>query len=187
MSAALKWGLITGMVYVIFSLISTMMGIQESGGAKMGLSLLINTVMMVATFFTIYMGLKEIRDTDQGGYITVGESIRKGMKIALIAGLIIGAYTILYAKLIDPDMEARMMEAAESQWDKMGMPEEQREVSRKWAGFMMNPYALAPLMLVMVAFWGLLKSLVAGLILKKDPPMIVPPPSVPPTAPPPVV
>jgi hypothetical protein len=40
---------------------------------------------MIITFFTIYMGIKEIRDGELNGEMTTGIAIRKGMKIALIA------------------------------------------------------------------------------------------------------
>ena len=176
MSTTVKWGLITGLVYIVFSLIGNVTGIQQAGGGgSMGLGFLLNILIMVATFFTIYMGVKETRDEVLGGYLTMGDALKSGMKIALIAGIALAVYSLLYATVIDPHMMDKAMEAAEEKWDEMGMSEEQREMSRKWAGMFMNPYILAPFLICWVAFWGLLKSLVAGAMLKKEPPPVVPP------------
>lgn len=176
MSTTLKWGLITGMVYVVFSLISNMLGLQQGGGSmgSAGLGILLNAVLMLITFFTLYRGVREIRDEDLDGNLNMGQAIRKGMAIALIAGVMLGVYMLIYAYLIDPHMMDNAMEAVEAKWDEMGIPEEQREMSRKFTKMFMNPAILAPFSIIWVAFWGLLKSLVAGAMLKKEPPPSIP-------------
>lgn len=174
MSSTLKWGLITGMVYVIFSLISNMLGLQQGGGGSAGLGFLVNVLLFGATFYTIYLGIKEIRDTELDGNLNLGQAIRKGIAIALIAGVISALFTLLYMLVIDPGLGDRILETAEEQWDKMGVPEEQREMSRKVTGWFLNPAIMAPFMLIWVCFWGLIKALIAGSMLKKEAPPVVP-------------
>ena len=157
MSITLKWGLITGMVYVIFSLVSNMLGLQQGGGSSAGLGILIYLLQWGGTFFTIYMGVKEIRDHELGGYINVGLAFRKG-----------------YMNFIDPDMSDRILEGAEEQWDAANIPEEQREMSRKFTGIFLNPWIMAPFVIVWVALGGMVKSLIAGSILKNEAPPTVP-------------
>ncbi len=184
MSIALKWGLITGMVYVLFSLGSNLLGLQNSSGGAGGamVGFLVNGILMVITFFTIYKGIKEIRDEELSGEMTTGLAVRKGMKIALIAGLLAGFFSVLYTKVIDPGFFDRMMEATEARFDQMNTPESQREMSRSIMKFMFNPLLTVPFTILWVCFWGLLKSLVAGSMLKNEGnPMV--PPSVPPTEP----
>lgn len=172
MSTTVKWGLITGMVYVIFSLISNVLGLSQGGNT--GLGLLVNTVLFGVTFFTIYLGLKEFRDESLGGYLTVGQAVRSGLAVALVAGVIAGAFTIIYMTLIDPGMVDKIMATAEAQMDAQNVPEEQRELSRKITGMFVNPWIFAPFTVAWVAFWGLIKSLIAGQILKKEAPPTVP-------------
>jgi Na+/H+-dicarboxylate symporter len=172
MSIALKWGLITASVYVIFTLVGNLTGITAKGGV---FPLLLNTVLMVVTFFTIYRGIKEIRDEELNGEITSGIAFRKGMKIALIAGLVAGAFSLIYAKLIDPDFANRIMDATEAKFDEMNAPESQREMSRSIMKFMFNPLITVPFTVLWVCFWGLLKSLVAGSMLKSEAPPVAPP------------
>jgi len=174
MSTTLKWGLITGMVYVIFSLGMNMMGIQQSGNKMLGFGM--GAVLLVVTFIPIYMGVKETREQDLGGYLTLGQGFMAGFKIALIAGLISAIFTLIYTKFIDPHFIDTMMSATEDQWDKAGMPEENREMARKWAGYFMNSFVFSAMALFSALFWGVVKALVAGAMLKKNPPAATMPP-----------
>lgn len=170
MSTILKWGLITGMVYVVFFMISNLMGLQQSmggTGGNVGLGFLVQTVLMVASFFTIYLGVKETRDDDKGGYLTLGEGFIAGLKIALIAGVIAAIFSFIYIQFIDPTMMDKVLTAAENQWDEAGMDEDQREMSRKMMGYVMNPIAMSAITVVSVVFWGVIKALIAGSMLKK--------------------
>lgn len=174
MSITLKWGLITGMVYVIFSLVSNMLGLQQGSGGSAGLGILIYLLQWGSTFFTLYMGVKEIRENELGGYINVGQAFRKGMAIALIGGLISSVFTLIYMNFIDPEMGDRILQGAEDQWDQANMPEEQREMSRKITGIFLNPWIMAPLVIIWIALGGMVKSLIAGSILKNEAPPTVP-------------
>ena len=170
MSTIVKWGLITGMVYVIFSLAANLLGLQQGG--KFALQLVSNTLLLVATFYTIYLGVKETRDESAKEYFTMGEGFLAGFKIALIAAVIAVVFSFIYIQFIDPDMMDRMMEQAEDQWDEMGVPEDQREMGRKFQGYFTNPLVLSAFVLAQVLFWGAIKSLVAGAMLKKNPPAV---------------
>ncbi len=170
MSTILKWGLITGMVYVVFFLISNLLGLQQSmggSGGNMALGFLVQTVLMLATFFTIYLGTKETRDEDKGGYLTLGEGFIAGFKMALIASVVAGLFTFIYIQFIDPTMLDKAMSVAEDQWDEAGMDEDQIEMSKKFTGYIMNPFAMSAITLVSVIFWGVIKALIAGSMLKK--------------------
>ncbi len=172
MSTAVKWGLITSMVYIAFSLITNLLGVQQSGASALGFLLVF--LQFVMTFFTIYLGVKETRDEDLGGYLTLSQGFKAGLKMALIAGVIAGLFTFIYMQFIDPDMGERMISTSEDQMDEMNVPEESREMSLKFTRYMANPMIMATFMIFWVVLWGLIKALVAGLILKKDPPVTVP-------------
>ena len=180
MSSALKWGLITGMVYVLFSLGSNLLGLQNAGSGMMGI--LVNIVIMVITFFTIYMGIKEIRDEELNGEMTTGIAVKKGLQIALFAGLLAAVFSVLYFTVIDPGFRDRMMEANEAMFDERNVPEQSREISRSITKVMFNPLVTFPFTIAWVVFWGLLKSLVAGSMLK-TPQKPMAPPMTPPSVP----
>jgi len=169
MSTTVKWGLITGMVYVFFSLISNMLGLAQPDGSKL-IGLAVNTVLMLITFYTIYLGVKEIKEEEKGGYITVGEGFKAGMGIALIASLISFLFTVVYLNFIDPNFVESIKEATEAQWEQGGMSEEQIEKANSFSSFMWSKSFFSLVTIVYILFWGLIKSLVAGSILKKEAP-----------------
>ena len=169
MSTTVKWGLITGMVYVFFSLISNMLGLAQKGGFTM-VGLAVTGGLLLATFYTIYLGIKEAKEHDLGGYLTTGQGFRIGMGIALIASVISFAFTLIYMNFIDPTMVDQIKEMAAEQWEKQGMTEEQIEAASKYSGMFMNPWVISLMTIVSVLFWGLIKSLVAASILKKEAP-----------------
>ena len=168
MSTTLKWGLITGMVYVIYTLGSNMLGVPESGNKMLQYGM--GALILVASFFPIYLGVKEARDQDLGGYLTLGQGFLIGFKIAFIASVINAIFTLIYIEVIDPEFINKMMAVAEGQWEKAGMAEENLEMARKWSGYFMNPVFFTLMGLLYPLFWGLIKGLVAGSMLKKDAP-----------------
>ena len=172
MSTTMKWGLITGAVYVIFALINNILGVQEGGGFSM-LGLLTNTIILGATFFTIYSGVKEIRDTELDGFLTFGQGFKSGMGIALIACIVSAVFTYIYVSFIDPELINRVTAMTEAQWEEQNMPEEQMDVARQWMGYMMNPTFMSLIAAVSVIFWGLIKSLIASALLKVDAPPVI--------------
>jgi uncharacterized membrane protein (DUF106 family) len=173
MSTTMKWGLITGAVYVIFALINNILGVQEGGGFSM-VGLLTNTLILGATFFTIYSGIKEIRDTQLDGFLTFGQGFKSGMGIALIACIVSAVFTYIYVSFIDPELINRVTAMTEAQWEEQNMPEEQMDMARQWMGYMMNPTFMSLIAAVSVIFWGLIKSLIASALLKVDAPPVFP-------------
>jgi hypothetical protein len=172
MSTTMKWGLITGAVYVIFALINNILGVQEGSGFSM-IGLLTNTLILAATFFTIYLGIKEIRETHLKGFLTFGEGFKSGMGIALIACIISGAFTYIYVSFIDPGLIDRVIAITEAQWEESNMPEESMDRARQMMGYMMNPMFMSLIAAVSVIFWGIIKSLIASALLKVDAPPII--------------
>ncbi|HSF89590.1 MAG TPA: DUF4199 domain-containing protein [Saprospiraceae bacterium] len=173
MSITVKWGLITGMVYVIFSLVNNMLGIQDGGGftAK---AILSNAALFGATLFTIYLGIKEARDTTGGGFINFGQCFRTGMGITLITALVACAFTFIYLQFIDPGFIDKIMAMTEEQWEQNGMTEEQMDAARSYTTMLMTPWAFSLITILSVLFWGLVKSLIAGAFLKTEAPPTAP-------------
>ena len=153
MSTKVKWGLITGAVYVVFSLINNLLGLMDEGGFTLP-ALLSNTALFAVTFFTIFTGIKETKEQTLNGFITFGQGFRSGMGIALIASLIVFVFSLIYLYVIDPGMIDKVMEMTEESWDKQGMPEEQREVARKYTSMFMTPWAFSLIAIVSCIFLG---------------------------------
>ena len=169
MSAVVKWGLITGLVYVVYSLVMNLLGLQDPANTNFIRGMLFNTVFFAATLYTVYLGVKEFRNEENGGMLTMGEGFIKGLQITLIAAVISGIFSIIYFYFIDPDMINQIRESAEQQWEENNMSDEQIETASKVMGFMMNPWIMTAMSVVMVIFWGVIKGLIVGAILKTPP------------------
>lgn len=172
MSTTMKWGLITGAVYVIFSLINNLLGLSEGGGFSM-IGLLSNTLLFLVTLFTIYTGVKEIRDNAFEGYLTFGQGFKSGMAIALIAAIIVAIFTYVYIAFIDPGMIDKIIATTEAQWEEQNMSDAQMDQARSMMGYFMNPFIMCLIAAVSVIFWGVIKSLVSAALLKKEAPLVI--------------
>ena len=163
----MKYGLICGLVYIIFGMASILLGPDAQKSPF--LSLLLGLAMVVSTFFVIFYGVKDFRDNINVGSLTVGEAVKLGALIALIAALLAAAFTLLYNYVIDPGYADRMMDAAREQLEDRGMTDEQIEQAMGWSEMFRSPALGAAFTVVWYCLWGLVKGLISGAILKQEP------------------
>lgn len=170
MSTTLKWGLITGMVYIFYYLIIFMTGIQEKMMSMIMVNVALGLAITIATFFTIYLGVKEERNEAWNGYATLAQAFILGFKIALIGSVIAGVFTLIYNTVIDPGYAERIMAATQEQMENMGVEIDEDVLEKQSNSIMKNPFVAGAITIGWHAFVGTLKALVAGLLLKKDAP-----------------
>lgn len=163
----MKYGLICGLVYVIFGMGSILLGPEAQSSLITGMLLGLATV--VSTFFVIFYGVKEFRDSVNGGSVTIGEAVKLGALIALIAALLAAAFTLFYNFVIDPGYADRMMDATREQFEDRGMTDEQIDQAMGWGEMLRSPVLQAAFTVVWYSLWGLLKGLISGAILKREP------------------
>lgn len=165
---AIKYGLICGLVYIVFALGNILMTGDGSQSNPM-IGLLVALVMTVSTFFVIFYGIKEYRDTFNQGVLKVGEAVKLGLMIAVIASLLAAIFNIVYYNFIDPGYLERMIETTRESLEERGQTEEQIEMAMWWTNLFSNPILAAAVSIVWTSLWGLLKGLISGSILKKEP------------------
>jgi uncharacterized membrane protein YhaH (DUF805 family) len=114
-----KWGLIYGIVGLIYMLLSTMLDFATMGMMVQVISFLV----LVGIASTIYfLACKEYRDSNEG-QISFGRAFGIIALVAVIGGVIraIGIYA--YIKFIDTGYMARVQEAQEEMRSRFGAPE----------------------------------------------------------------
>ena len=168
-SIGLKYGGIAGLVYVAFSLVGTLM--QGDGTPSMATGLITWALAWGITFFLVYTACKTYRDEVNGGAFNIGAGIKMALLISVIAGLIVGAYSIINTLVIDPGAVDTAVETAREQWEAQNMSEEQMETAEKWTRSMAGPAFAIPISIIFLALGGLIKGLISGAILaqEKDP------------------
>lgn len=159
---ALKFGLIAGVVSLVFSLMLFSQGMhyeQNTVATIVGISII---------FAAIAFGVSQFKK-DNDGFLKLSQALKIGTGTALIAGLIgLVYYALLSNDIIEPGyMEKAVAIAKEKafidnpkltqeQWDQ-GM-----EIQNKFK------YLAYPFILIFNVITGLIAGLIFGLILKKD-------------------
>ena len=128
---ALKWGLITGIALVVYSIILYTLN-QTTNGA---LSLIIYGILIGG----LIVGMREYRTTN-GGYMTYGEGMSLGALLSAVAGLLSSAFTVFYTQVIDPGFQERLVGQVRDQMEEQGkLSDEQIDQAIEWMQKFQSP------------------------------------------------
>lgn len=127
------------------------------------------SVMIVSAIAVIY-GIKDYKQNQNGGQLSFFSGFGVGAAISAIAGLMFGAYILLYLKFINPEFTQTYMAYYEQQIKNSGATEEvmQQQLAElaSYSDMMSNDFAQAAVMFVTVLMIGLLFSLVAAFAMR---------------------
>ena len=128
----------------------------------------LNFVAMAAL---IAYGLKAFK-ADNEGFMSLGEALKMGLAIALVAGIIGSVFTYIFVEFIEPDFAVNMLEATREKMveNNPEMTEEQMEMAIGVTEKMMSPGIMVAIGIIASLFFGFIISLIAGLIMKQDKP-----------------
>ena len=116
-SVVKKWGVIYGLVGLIYVLITSMLGLQAQGNVAVGI---VSWVFTVGIAFLMYfLATKEYREGN-GNLISLGRGFGINMLVGLIGGAIRGVGFYLYVKFIDTSYVENMIEAQMQAQEKLG-------------------------------------------------------------------
>jgi hypothetical protein len=129
----------------------------------------ISVFSTVVSIAVIVMGLRKIKEGNNG-LLSLGQSLKTGLGITLISGIIYVVYLLIFMNFIEPDFTVKMLEFQEQTMLEMNpnMSDEQLEMSLEIAKKMTGTTSMAAMTLIGSLFFGFLISLVAGLIMKKS-------------------
>ena len=162
-SIMLNYGLMLGFVSIIIALVNYVFGnIYEP-----------HWILMVVSFLTtiavIVLGVKKLKELN-GGFLSLGQAIKIGLGIALISALIYAAYLAVFINYIEPAyfenvaavQEQKIMESYPN------LTDEQLEGAIKNAAMFNNTGANVTMAIMFSLFFGLIVSLITGLIMKRS-------------------
>ena len=127
----------------------------------------INAVSVIIMIVVIVLGIKKLKGLNKG-YLSLGEALKTGIGIALLAALVFVIYFYVFAKFIEPEFinrttELNLEKALESNPD---TPQEaldmQENMTKKY--FFVFSFGF---IFIFNLFAGFVVSLIAGLIMKK--------------------
>ena len=157
---ALKWGLITGIALVVYSIILYTLN-QTTNGA---LSLVIYGILIGG----LIVGMREYR-TSNGGYMTYGEGMGLGALLSAVAGLLSSAFTVFYTQIIDPGFQGRIVEQVRDQMEQQGkMSDEQIDQAIEWMQKFQSPGLQFMFGLFGTILIGVILSLIIAAFIRRN-------------------
>lgn len=165
LKSAMTFGLITGILLVIYTLLLYITDNYVSKNTILGL------LQWVILTGGLYYGIKTYRDQHSEGYITYGRSLGLGVLISVFVGVIIGIFTYLLYTAIDPELLEKTMRVAEEEMLKTGMSEEQVETATEMQRTFTSPTIMLFSSVFSFAFIGTIISLIISIFTKNEKPI----------------
>lgn len=147
-STAMRYGLIVGLICVIYSFILAMTD-NSMNRALSSITYLFIIVGMVMAF--------KYFKQHNGGFMSYGQGLGIGSLMSLIAGLLTSVFMYIYAKFIDTEMMNRAMEMQRVEMEKQGMEDAQIDQAMEMASKFSGPE--------MILIGGTIGMLIVGFII----------------------
>jgi hypothetical protein len=164
LSVAFKYAIITGLISSVYFLVLYLLKAETSKvGGWIGYLILIAIM---------YLGIKDYRDKDLGGYINFGKSFSTGILIAFFAGIIYAIFVLIFISFVDTNFINNILQISEQNMIDKGMSQEQIEMGMKYSKMFVSPIMLTVFTVIGYAFFGMIFSLILSAILKKENPQM---------------
>jgi len=158
---ALKWGLIAGVVSMIYST-ALYMTSQFTNNALTWLALLISVTFIV-------LAMREFR-TLNGGFMTYGEGVGLGTLVATISGMLSATYSYFYMNFIDTTIMQQIMDQSRVKMEEQGMSDDQIEQALEVSQNFMSPGLTFLFGVLGSVFFGLILSLIIAAFMRRNKP-----------------
>jgi len=160
----LTYGLYLGLASILISVIYYVLGMAYENDWKK------SVISIVVTGIILFLGIKKFKEGNDS-FLTMGQAIKTGLGISLVAAVISIVYTIIFMMFIEPEFVNNLAEVSRQKMYETNpeLTEEQVEMSMGIVKKMSSPVMLSAFILIASLFFGLIISLISGLILKKEP------------------
>lgn len=160
---SLNYGLILGVIGVIFGIMLYTMDAHTSRDAS-------NTIInLVITAAVITWGIWAFKKAN-GGFLSLGQAVKLGAGIALISAIISIIYVFFLANVLDPEFITKTAEAAKAAAIEDGRLTSE-QIQQQYDGTINMFWIFTiPVILIFSVIIGLVIGLIDGLILKKAKP-----------------
>ena len=158
---AMRYGLLTGLVSVIYSFILFIGGLSENTALSS-----LSYVFLIGGIVLAHKHFKK----ENGGYLTYGQGLGIGSLLSVVVGLMSGIFMYIYIKFIDGSVMDTIRDKQLAELEKRNMSEEQIEQAMAMAGKFMSPEMMVVYVVVGTLLMGFLLSLIISAITKHTQP-----------------
>lgn len=159
-----NYGVILGLILVLISVIMYVTGMQLEGVEwPIYLFYLIFPI-------TIFYAINQFKKRN-GNLLKLGEALKTGLIVGIMSAIVFAIYNLIFNYIIDPGYMGQIMELEkEKLMENPNMTEQMVDQSMKYIEIVSSPLVMTALWLALSAFFALIYSLIAGLIMKKEVP-----------------
>ena len=160
---AVNYGVILGVIMIALSVISYVTGQAYDGAQWPQLTYYILFPIIIMYAISQYK-------KHNANVLTLGTAIKLGVVIGIISAVVYVLYGILFNYVIDPEFMGQMMEVARDKMieDNPEMTDEMIEQSMSIMEIMFNPLVGSAIWVAASALFGLIWSLIGGLVMKSN-------------------
>jgi hypothetical protein len=162
---AINYGLLLALLSIVLQVISYVLDVHIDRPWWL------SVVQLLISVSVIVYGIK-LYKTENSGYLTLGQALKTGLAISLVAGIIAVIFNYIFMNYIDPDFIQKTMEFSKEQMIEKNpdMTQAQIDSAMDISAKFMSPLFMSAFAILGTLFFGFIISLVAGLIMKKNPP-----------------
>ena len=161
MPIALRYGLMAGLLIIIYSLILQFADMQMS---KIGM------FSYVFLLLSIILAYRDYKRQNQG-FMSYGQGLGVGTLVALVAGVLSGVFTYINLKFIDTGLMDRAMEMQRAQLEEAGtMSDEEIEMAMQMGAKFSTPEMAFISAILGIIVIGFLMSLVIAAAMRNPRP-----------------
>ncbi|KAA9327004.1 DUF4199 domain-containing protein [Hymenobacter busanensis] len=147
-SVGIRYGVLLGIVSIIFSLLLFMTNSDQSPLRWAGLLISVAAIWLAHGYFKKH----------NGGFMSFGQGLTIGLVMSVVSGVLSSIFSYIYMTFIDPSYMERLMEKTRTEMEAKGtMSDEQIDQAMS----MMNKFSGGPMTLV----FGILGALIIGLLI----------------------
>ncbi len=159
---ALKWGVITSVITIIYSVVSFMTGLFIKNTAA-------SYVTYLFLLGGIILALKEYK-TLNNNFLGFGEGLGVGTLMSAVTALISSIFSFLYITFIDTTIMQQITDMQREQMESRGMTQEQVDQAMEMVNKFSSPGILFIFGVLGFIFFGFILSLIVSAVMKKDKP-----------------
>jgi len=158
---ARNYGVILGVIMIVISVVTYVTG--------MALKLIRwpEYIYYVVFAIVIIYAISQFKKQN-ANILSLGQAIKLGVVIAAISAIVYIIYGFIFRYVIDPEFMGLMKEAAQNKMLEANLSQEIVDQQMKIMEIFMNPLIGSALWIGLSMFFGLIYSLIGGLVMKKE-------------------
>jgi len=159
---AMNYGLVLGLILILISVVMYVTGMQLEG--EQWPMYVYYAIFPIVIIYAISQYKKS-----NANLLSLGQALKVGVLIAIISAILFAVYGLIFNYIIDPEFQGLAMEAMRDKLlENPNMTEEIVDQQMAMIEKFQNPILGSAFWIALSAIFGLIYSLIGGLVMKKE-------------------